>query len=153
MAIILPTAAQAALQTPLNTYSPTSSPLLNGTNALTYVYDPALGVWTSSAGGGSTVSAATLAEAAAGTINTKYLSPETGVPKNAAGMTGAAIIPGGDDTERAAITSPVEGMLRYNNTALPAVMEYYDGSNWVTLATGVIYDPSGWFGHMFIPQI
>jgi hypothetical protein len=147
MAIIFP---DPSLQTPLNTFSPTSTPD-STTNGLTYTWNGALGVWTSSAGGGG-VSAATLAEAAAGTINTKYLSPETGVPKNAAGMTGAAIIPGGDDTERAAITSPVEGMLRYNNTALPAVMEYYDGSNWVTLSSGVI-DSLGWFGHMFIPQI
>lgn len=100
------------------------------------------------------MSAASLAEAAAGTINTKFLSPETGVPKNAPGMTGAAIIPGGDDTERAGITSPVKGMLRYNDQNAPATMEYYDGTQWVKLQSGTgFYDPADWFGHIFIPSI
>lgn len=108
----------------------------------------------SGGGGGSSVTAASLVEAAAGTINTKFLSPETGVPKNAAGMTGAAIIPGGDDAERLAI-APVTGMLRYNDQTLPAVMEYYDGSNWVDLATaaGPVFDSLRWFGHMIRPSI
>lgn len=77
---------------------------------------------------------ASLAEAAAGTITNKYSSPETAVPKDAAGMTGAALIPGGNDAARPG--TPVEGMLRYNNQTAPAVMEYYDGSNWVALSTG-----------------
>lgn len=58
------------------------------------------------------------------------------VPKNNATATGAALIPGGDDTERAAITTPVAGMFRYNDQTAPAVMEYYDGATWKTLSTG-----------------
>jgi hypothetical protein len=135
VALTLPTPAQATLQTPLNTYSPTSGPLINTTNGFTYVYDPVLGVWTGSAGGGgSTVTAATLAEAAAGTINTKYSSPETAVPKSSSGMTGAALIPGGNDGAR---PSPVTGMLRYNNQGgTPVKMEYYDGAAWSGLGGG-----------------
>jgi hypothetical protein len=70
-------------------------------------------------GGGSTVTAASLAEAAAGTINTKFLSPETGVPKNAAGMTGAAILPGGDNAQRPG--TPAGGWLRWNNDAASTI--------------------------------
>jgi hypothetical protein len=58
------------------------------------------------------VSAATLAEAAAGTGNTKFLSPETGVPKDASGMTGAAILPSGTSAQQPA--TPVVGMQRFN---------------------------------------
>jgi hypothetical protein len=135
-ALVFPTAAQAALQTPINTFSPTSTPLVNGSNSFTYVYDTTLGIWTGTAGGGgSSVSAATAAEAAAGTITTSYSSPATAVPKDAAGMTGAALLPGGDDGERPATL--VEGMLRYNNQAgPPAVLEFYDGSAWQTVSTG-----------------
>ena len=97
---------------------------------------------------------ATAAEAAAGTDATRAMTPSTSVPKVLANMTGAAIIPGGDDTERTAITAPIAGMLRYNDTTLPAVMEYYDGSAWVELSTGGggnAGDPLGWFGHMLYP--
>ncbi len=76
-------------------------------------------------GGGAT--AATLAEAAAGTINTKFLSPETGVPKDAAGMTGAAILPGGSNAQRPAGASG--GWVRWNNTTTSTVgsrIEVYD---------------------------
>jgi hypothetical protein len=111
-----------------------------------------LHAWDGAAWVQASVKAATAAEAATGTLTTVYSSPATAVPKDDAGMTGAAIIPGGDDTERAAITSPVAGMLRYNDTTTPAVMEYYDGSNWVTLSTGGA-DPLGWFGHVLIPSI
>lgn len=48
MAIIFP---DPTTTVPVNTFSPTSVPP-NTTNSLTYVYDPVLGVWTSSAGGG-----------------------------------------------------------------------------------------------------
>lgn len=82
----------------------------------------------------------------------KLTAVQSALP-GAAAQTGAAIIPGGDDTERAAITTPVAGMFRYNDQTSPAVMEYYDGSAWVTLSTGGgnIYDPSGWFGHSASP--
>lgn len=98
-----------------------------------------------------TIQLASAAEAAAGTDSTKVMTPSTGVPKVLLDMTGAAIIPGGDDTARAAITSPTKGMLRYNDTASPAVMEYYDGGAWVTLSGANIYDPSQWFGHGSAP--
>jgi hypothetical protein len=104
-------------------------------------------------GGGSSVTAASLAEAAAGTINTKFLSPQTGVPKDASGMTGAALMPGGVNTARPA--TPVKGMLRYNDQGGgDANMEYYDGSNWVVLASGgpLNADPQGWFGHSASPD-
>jgi hypothetical protein len=74
------------------------------------------------------------------------------VPKVLLDMTGAAILPGGDDTERSAITTPTKGMLRYNDTTLPAVLEYYDGSGWVTLANdGVSVTALGWFGQSIAP--
>lgn len=53
MSLVFPTAAEAALQTPIYTFSPTSAPLVNTTNSNTYTYDPTLGVWTA-AGVGST---------------------------------------------------------------------------------------------------
>ena len=131
-ALVFPTAAQALLQTPLNTFSPTSTPLTNTSNTNTYTYNTGLGVWTASgAGGGSSVTAATLAEAAAGTLNTVFSSPQTAVPKDASGMTGAALIPGGNDAARPA--TPVTGMIRYNSqggTPATTVMEYWNGSAW-----------------------
>jgi hypothetical protein len=88
--------------------------------------------------------AATLAEAAAGTLTTKYLSPETGVPKNGPGMAGAALIPGGNDAAR---PSPVTGMFRYNNqSGTPVKLEYYDGAAWSpvgsTAGLGLVLDGS-----------
>lgn len=132
MAIIFP---DPTLQTPVDTFSPTSTPDQT-TNGLTYIYNNTIGAWVStSPGGGPT--AATLAEAATGTLDTVYSSPKTAVPKNAAGMTGAAILPGGDDAERALITSPAAGMLRYNDQGgIPVDLEYYDGANWTGLLTG-----------------
>lgn len=65
--------------------------------------------------------------------------------------TGAALIPGGNDAARPG--TPATGMLRYNDQTSPAVVEYYDGSAWVTLSTGGnIYDPEGWFGHSSSPS-
>lgn len=124
-----------ATQTPLNTYSPTSTPAAT-TNGVTYTWDGTLGAWKAAAGGGgSTLAAATAAEAAAGTLTTVYSSPATAVPKSGANMTGAALIPGGNDGARPG--TPVTGMLRYNNQAgLPAVLEFYDGTGWVTAYTG-----------------
>jgi hypothetical protein len=134
MALVFPTPAQAALQTPLNTFSPTSSPLPNLTNGFTYVYDSGLGVWTAAVGSAGTVlNPATFAEAAAGTLTTVYSSPATAVPKDAAGMAGAALLPG---SGAAYGGSPVTGMIRYNNSTPPAVIEYYNGGAWVTLGSG-----------------
>jgi hypothetical protein len=80
---------------------------------------------------------ATLAEAATGTSATLALTPSTGVPKDAATMTGAALIPGGNNAARP--TTTVTGMLRYNNQSVtvPAFLEYWDGSAWTgTTGTG-----------------
>jgi hypothetical protein len=76
-------------------------------------------------GGGT---AATLPEAAAGTLNTVFSSPQTAVPKDASGMTGAALIPGGTTLQRPG--TPVTGMLRYNSTTLPASIEFWDSAAW-----------------------
>jgi hypothetical protein len=53
MAIIFPTPAQAALQTPVNTFSLTSTPLANTYNGATYFYDPSLNLWSTSNGPGA----------------------------------------------------------------------------------------------------
>jgi hypothetical protein len=80
---------------------------------------------------------ATLAEAATGTDATLALTPSTGVPKDAATMTGAALIPGGNDAARPG--TPATGMFRYNNQAgTPAVMEFYDGANWSVYSDWVL---------------
>jgi hypothetical protein len=72
---------------------------------------------------------ATLAEAATGTDATRALTPESGVPKDASGMAGAALIPGGNDGARPG--TPVTGMFRYNSQGgTPVSMEYYNGSAW-----------------------
>lgn len=89
MALLFPTAAQAATQTPVNTFSPTSTPLANTSNAVTYTYNTTLGVWTA-------------AGAAGGSF----------VPQDS--PTGAASMPTGTDAQRAAIAAPVVGMQRYN---------------------------------------
>jgi hypothetical protein len=105
-------------------------------NGITYTWDNTLGVWTGGAGGGSTVTAASLAEAAAGTINTKYSSPQTAVPKDASGMTGAALLPIGTQLQRP--STPVAGMLRMNTTLSPDSLEVYDGTaaTWRPLSYG-----------------
>ncbi len=72
------------------------------------------------------MSAATLAEAAAGTGNTKFLSPETGVPKDASGMTGAALLPTGTLAQRPA--APVAGMTRVSSTT--NTVEAYANGAW-----------------------
>lgn len=43
--VVFPTAGQAAAQTPINTFSPTSTPLVNTYNPITYIYNSARGVW------------------------------------------------------------------------------------------------------------
>jgi hypothetical protein len=46
-ALVFP--SNPAGQTPVNTFSPTSTPVANTSNTFTYVYDTVLGVWTGSA--------------------------------------------------------------------------------------------------------
>jgi hypothetical protein len=121
MALQLPTPAQALLQTPLNTYSPSSTPLTNTTNGFTYVYNTGLGVWTASTGAAVVpLTAATFAEAAAGTLTTVYSSPATAIPKTTAGMTGYAILPS------SATASTTTAYLHYNTTSNH--LEYGNGT-------------------------
>jgi hypothetical protein len=83
-------------------------------------------------GGGT---AATLPEAAAGTLNTVFSSPQTAVPKDASGMTGAAILPSGTLLQRPA--TPVAGMQRFNTDS--GYEEVYTGATlgWQNLAYAV----------------
>jgi hypothetical protein len=63
-----------------------------------------------------------------------FSSPQTAVPKDASGMTGAAILPSGTDAQRTAITTPVVGMQRYNTDS--GYEEVYTGATlgWQKLA-------------------
>jgi hypothetical protein len=79
-----------------------------------------------------------LADAAAsqaGTSATLVSTPAFAVPKDAANMTGAALIPGGVDGGRPG--TPSGGMFRYNTTLSPDSMEFYDAGQaaWIALAT------------------
>jgi hypothetical protein len=56
--------------------------------------------------------AATLVQAQAGTLTSVAATPETAVPKDASGMTGAAILPGGTTAQRPG--TPGDGYIRYN---------------------------------------
>lgn len=55
MILVFPTAAQAPAQNPPYTWSPTSTPLANTVNGVTYFYDPAINQWTVATGGGGAV--------------------------------------------------------------------------------------------------
>jgi hypothetical protein len=112
--------------------SPSPGDTYVGPNNITYTWNATLGVW---AGSSSTLAAASFPQAAAGTLNTVFSSPQTAVPKDASGMTGAAIIPGGANGTRPG--TPSGGMFRYNTTLSPDSMEFYDStqSSWVALAT------------------
>ena len=117
--------------------SPTPGATYAAPNGITYTWDNTLGVWTGGAGSTPTITAASLAEAAAGTINTKFSSPQTAVPKDASGMTGAALIPGGTTLQQPA--TPVGGMLRMNTTYTPDSLEVYSATEaaWKQIA----YEP------------
>ena len=124
---------------------PTPGQTYVGPNNITYTWDNTLGVWTGSSPGAGGLTAASPAQAAAGVLNTVASTPQTAVPKDASGMTGAAIIPGGADGTRPG--TPSGGMFRYNTTLSPDSMEFYDStqSSWIALATlpqlqGVAFD-------------
>ena len=74
----------------------------------------------------------------AGTSATLVNTPAFSVPKDAAGMTGAAILPSGTDAQRTAIASPTVGMQRFNTDS--GYEEVYTG------ATG------GWQKLSYLPQ-
>jgi hypothetical protein len=94
-----------------------------------------------SSGGANPNISATLADAAtaaAGTSNVVLSTPAFSVPKDAANMTGAAILPSGTNTQRAAITPLTVGMQRYNTDS--GYEEVYTGAtngwrkiNWVPI--------------------
>ena len=79
---------------------------------------------------GASLSPASLAEAQAGTITTKYSSPQTAVPKDASGMTGSAYLPAGTTLQRPTAGN-YTGQFRYNTT-IPQ-LEYSDGTTWLGL--------------------
>jgi hypothetical protein len=86
--------------------------------------------------------AATLTEAQAGTLNTVFSSPLTSVPKDASGMTGAAIIPSGTTAQQPG--TPGNGWLRYNSTYPTNNVEVYSAAttSWRPLAyaqQGTVY--------------
>lgn len=72
------------------------------------------------------VQLANAAASQAGTSATLVNTPAFSVPKDAAGMTGAALLPAGTDAQRPG--TPVAGMLRMNTTLNPDSMEAYDGT-------------------------
>ena len=82
---------------------------------------------------------ATAAENAAGTDATKAVTPAFSVPKDAANMTGAALLPAGTDIQRAAIATPVVGMQRYKTTS--GFEEIYTGAT------------SGWKQLQYVPTV
>ena len=103
---------------------PTPGQVYTAPNGIEYTWNNTLGVWEGSAGG-PVPTAASLAEAAAGTINTKFSSPQTAVPKDTAGMGGAALLPSGGN-----YAGTTTGMFRFNTTSNH--VEFYDGSAWQT---------------------
>jgi hypothetical protein len=62
-------------------------------------------------------------------LNTVYSSPQTSVPKDASGMTGAALLPTGTLAQRP--VTPVAGMTRVNTTTNSP--ETYVNSSWNTI--------------------
>jgi hypothetical protein len=96
--------------------------------------------WVAAAPSAGSLTAATLAEAKAGTVNLKYSSPETSVPKNASGMLGSAFIPAGSTADRPAANT-YTGQFRYNTQTLG--FEYSDGSTWLPITSGSVTTFSG----------
>ena len=106
--------------------SPTPGQTYVGPNNITYTWDSTLGVWAGSSPAAGGLTAASLAQAAAGTLNTVASTPQTAVPKDASGMTGAALIPTGTTLQR---PTPVGGMLRMNTTNSSDSFEGYDATS------------------------
>jgi hypothetical protein len=137
MAITFPTPAQAAAQTPSNTFSPASTPLANTSNSFTYVYDGARGVWTSfgsiATGGLGTVTSVAAGDglqtslpANAPITTTGTISVDANRVTLKTGSAGAAIIPSGAVGDRPGV--PVVGYLRWNTTT--TVLEVYTPTGW-----------------------
>ena len=77
-------------------------------------------------------SAATNAEAIAGTTFAKYNSPATSIAKSSPGTTGAAVLPAGTSFERPGIAAGLTaGWTRFNFDYQR--LEYFDGANWILI--------------------
>lgn len=77
-------------------------------------------------------SAATNAEAIAGTTFAKYNSPATSIAKSSPGTTGAAVLPAGTSGQRPNIAAGLTaGWTRFNFDFQR--LEYYDGANWILI--------------------
>ena len=138
MAITFPTPTQAATQTPINTFSPTSTPLSNVVNSFTYVYDSARGVWTSFGTVTTTGNVGTVTSVAVGDglqtsipgnapiTTTGTVSVDTNRVTLKTGAAGAAIIPSGAVGDRPGV--PAVGYLRWNTTT--TVLEVYTPTGW-----------------------
>jgi len=95
---------------------------------------PVVSISAATTGAQGSIQLATAAEAATGTDASKAITPATGVPKDAATMTGAALIPGGNDAARPG--TPVTGMFRYNSqSGTPVSLEYYNGAAWSSVGS------------------
>ena len=107
-----------------------TAPIVVATGSTT----PAISINAATAAAPGSIQLATAAENAAGTDATKAVTPAFSVPKDASGMTGAAILPSGTDLQRAAIATPVVGMQRYNTDSQSE--EIYTGATlgWRKLA-------------------
>ena len=82
MALIFPTAAQAALQTPIWTFSNVSTPLTNTVNDVIYYYDNTIGVWLTEGEGGALPGGVTSVNVSGGTTGLTY----TGGPITSSGL-------------------------------------------------------------------
>jgi hypothetical protein len=85
---------------------------------------PVIAINAATAAAAGSIEIATLAEAATGTDATRASTPETAVPKDASGMTGAGILPSGTTAQRPG--TPVAGMQRFNTST--GLEEVYSGS-------------------------
>lgn len=164
MAIIFPPPGG---QTPLNTFSPTSTPFDTSTTSnLTYIWDPALGVWTSSAGGGGGGGVASIAVTAPITDTGTASVPDIGIAP--ATTTTAGSLSAADKTKidalPATIVAAVTGTapIVIAGTAsnpdvtiqLASAAEAAAGTNAtkvLTPATGVPKTPADMTGALYLP--
>lgn len=87
---------------------------------------PAISISTATTSATGVVQLADATVSKAGTNTTRASVPAYSVPKDAANMTGAALIPAGTDVQRPA--TPSGGMLRFNTTPPTNGLEVYDPS-------------------------
>lgn len=95
---------------------------------------PAISITAATTAATGSVQLATAAENAAGTDATKAVTPAFSVPKDASGMTGAAILPSGTTAQQPGTL--VAGMTRYNTTT--SDLEFYTGTAWNGVTAKVV---------------